>query len=45
MEDHLSFLEKDLRDKVSSFFNTLKEKESQAPALPVQEGTPVPLGG
>ena len=45
MEDHLSFLEKDLRDKVSNFFNTLKEKESQARALPAQEEMPVPLGG
>ncbi|XP_016060185.1 PREDICTED: apolipoprotein A-IV [Miniopterus natalensis] len=39
-EGHLVFLEKDLRDKVNSFFSALKEQESQgrSPALPEQAG-------
>uniref|UniRef100_A0A673V7E7 Apolipoprotein A-IV n=2 Tax=Suricata suricatta TaxID=37032 RepID=A0A673V7E7_SURSU len=47
MEHHLSFLEKDLRDKVNSFFSTLQETEAQgtAPALPEREPeqAPAPL--
>ena len=47
VEGHLSFLEKDLRDKVNTFFSTLKEEASQgqSQALPAQEKAQAPLEG